>query len=42
MTDTTPGVRTIVVTEDVHDVLQRTADSRVTDMIGALRQIMRG
>lgn len=40
MTDTTPGLRMIEVTDDVYDVLKRTADSRDTDINGALRYLM--
>lgn len=40
MTDRTPGLRTIEVADDVHDVLKRTADSRDTDINGALRYLI--
>ncbi|MFI6242796.1 hypothetical protein ACIBEF_23260 [Micromonospora sp. NPDC050795] len=40
MTATTPGLRTIEVADDVYDVLKRTADSRETDINGALRYLI--
>ncbi|MEU8182052.1 hypothetical protein AB0B86_14940 [Micromonospora sp. NPDC049047] len=40
MTDRTPGVRTIEVADEVYDLLKRTADSRGTDINGALRYLM--
>ncbi|GAB3076359.1 hypothetical protein [Micromonospora schwarzwaldensis] len=40
MTDETPGVHTIVVTDDMYDVLQRPANSRDTDINGALRYLI--
>ncbi|MEU8159483.1 hypothetical protein [Micromonospora parva] len=40
MTDKTPGLRTIEVADDVYDVLKRTADSRDTDINGALRYLI--
>ncbi|WFE38042.1 hypothetical protein [Micromonospora sp. WMMD998] len=40
MTETTPGLRTIEVADDVYDVLKRTADSRDTDINGALRYLI--
>ena len=40
MTDTTPGLRTMEVADDVYDVLKRTADNRGTDINGALRYLI--
>lgn len=40
MTDTTPGLRTIEVADDVYDVLKRTANSRGTSINGALRYLI--
>jgi len=40
MTASTPRTRTIEVTEEVYDVLARTAASRDTDINGALRYLI--
>ncbi|WP_341718814.1 hypothetical protein QQG74_03290 [Micromonospora sp. FIMYZ51] len=40
MTDTMPGLHTIEVADDVYEVLKRTADSRGTDINGALRYLI--
>ncbi|WP_435209073.1 hypothetical protein [Micromonospora sp. bgisy143] len=40
MTDRKHGLRTIEVADDVYDVLKRTADSRDTDINGALSYLM--
>ncbi|GAA2044213.1 hypothetical protein [Polymorphospora rubra] len=40
MTIPTPTTRTIKVDDEVHDVLQRTATSRGTDINGALHYLL--
>ncbi|WP_213454677.1 hypothetical protein [Rhizomonospora bruguierae] len=40
MPDTTPSRHTIEIDGDVHDVLERTATSRDTDINGALRDLI--
>ncbi|WP_433530266.1 hypothetical protein ACQPYA_29510 [Micromonospora sp. CA-263727] len=40
MTDTTPGLRTIEVADDVYDVLKRTATNRGTSINDVLRYLI--